>query len=168
MSLTSISSIGIRSTMVRQEEGLMSGDIDELAQPGGDTAGARRSEGRNRDHPAAHSSGLLGLALGALGVVFGDIGTSPLYALQTVFAIDNGAIKPTIEDVYSVVSAIFWSITLVVSVKYVVFILRADNDGEGGIMALAALVRGVSGATARRPSRSAWACSGRRCSTGTR
>ncbi|MBV9919891.1 MAG: potassium transporter Kup, partial [Pseudonocardia sp.] len=83
-------------------------------------------------------------------VVFGDIGTSPLYALQTVFAIDNGAIKPTIDDVYSVVSAIFWSITLIVSVKYVVFILRADNNGEGGIMALAALVRGVSKSTVRR------------------
>jgi KUP system potassium uptake protein len=91
-----------------------------------------------------------GLAVGALGVVFGDIGTSPLYALQTVFSIDNGAIKPTITDVYTVVSAIFWSITLVVSVKYVVFILRADNDGEGGIMALAALVRGLAGTTARR------------------
>ncbi len=109
-----------------------------------------RIHGGNPDHPAAHSSGLYGLALGALGVVFGDIGTSPLYALQTVFSIDNGAIQPTMADVYSVVSAIFWSITLVVSVKYVVFMLRADNDGEGGIMALAALVRGVSGSTARR------------------
>ena len=88
---------------------------------------------------------LVGLALGALGVVFGDIGTSPLYAVQTVFSIDNGAVKPTVADVYGVVSLIFWSITLVVSVKYVSFILRADNDGEGGIMALAALVRAVAG-----------------------
>ncbi|MCE3555250.1 potassium transporter Kup [Pseudonocardia sp. RS11V-5] len=83
-------------------------------------------------------------------MVFGDIGTSPLYSLQTVFSIDNQAIRPTIDDVYSVVSAIFWSITLVVSVKYVIFILRADNDGEGGIMALAALVRGVMKTSARR------------------
>jgi KUP system potassium uptake protein len=110
----------------------------------------RAPGGALRDHPAAHSGGLFGLALGALGVVFGDIGTSPLYAVQTVFAIDGGAVKPTVSDVYGVVSLIFWSITIVVSIKYVSFILRADNDGEGGIMALAALVRAVSGATARR------------------
>ena len=110
----------------------------------------RMLSGGNPEHPAVHSSGLSGLALGALGVVFGDIGTSPLYSVQTVFSIDNGAVKPTVADVYGVVSMIFWSITLVVSVKYVSFILRADNDGEGGIMALAALVRGVAGSTARR------------------
>jgi KUP system potassium uptake protein len=81
------------------------------------------------------------LALGALGVVFGDIGTSPLYALQTVFSIDHNMVKTTPGDVYGVISLVFWSITLVVSVKYVVFILRADNDGEGGVMALAALAR---------------------------
>ncbi len=92
-------------------------------------------------HPAAHGAGKIGLAIGALGVVFGDIGTSPLYALQTVFAIDGGKIKATTSDVYGVISLVFWSITLVVSVKYVVFILRADNDGEGGVMALAALAR---------------------------
>jgi KUP system potassium uptake protein len=84
---------------------------------------------------------VFGLALGALGVVFGDIGTSPLYALQTVFSIDHGAVKPTASDVYGVISLVFWSILLIVSVKYVVFILRADNDGEGGIMAMAALIR---------------------------
>jgi KUP system potassium uptake protein len=103
-----------------------------------------------RDHPAAHSSGLFGLALGALGVAFGDIGTSPLYAVQTVFSIDDGVVKPTVADVYGVASLIFWSITVIVSVKYMSFVLRADNDGEGGIMALAALVRTVAGATPRR------------------
>jgi KUP system potassium uptake protein len=81
------------------------------------------------------------LALGALGVVFGDIGTSPLYAIQTVFAIDGGVVKSTPGDVYGVISLVFWSILVVVSAKYVVFILRADNDGEGGVMALAALAR---------------------------
>ena len=106
--------------------------------------------GGKAGHPAAHSSGLFGLALGALGVVFGDIGTSPLYSVQTVFSINNHAVAATVADVYGVVSMIFWSLTLVVSVKYVSFILRADNDGEGGIMALAALVRGVAGGTARR------------------
>ncbi len=84
---------------------------------------------------------MIGLAVGALGVVFGDIGTSPLYALQTVFAIDHHAVKATPSDVYGVISLVFWSITVVVSVKYVAFILRADNDGEGGVMALAALAR---------------------------
>ncbi len=95
----------------------------------------------NPAHPAAHSAGLLGLGLGALGVVFGDIGTSPLYALQTVFSIDGGVVKRTPADVYGVISLVFWSILLIVSVKYVLFILRADNDGEGGIMALAAFIR---------------------------
>ncbi|WP_460339058.1 potassium transporter Kup [Actinoallomurus acanthiterrae] len=94
---------------------------------------------------SGHGSGLWTLMLGALGVVYGDIGTSPLYALQTVFSIDNGAVRPTSGDVYGVISMVFWSVTLVVSVKYVTFILRADNDGEGGVMALAALVRRVLG-----------------------
>ncbi|MFN2562154.1 MAG: potassium transporter Kup [Jatrophihabitans sp.] len=94
-----------------------------------------------RAHPAAHGAGLIGLAVGALGVVFGDIGTSPLYALQTVFALEGHAVKPTPGDVYGVISLVFWSITLVVSLKYLVFVLRADNDGEGGVMALAALAR---------------------------
>ena len=81
------------------------------------------------------------LAVGALGVVFGDIGTSPLYALQTVFTADDYAVQANPVDVYGVISLVFWAITLIVSLKYVVFILRADNDGEGGIMALTALLR---------------------------
>ena len=100
--------------------------------------------------------------------MFGDIGISPLYAVQTVFSIDNNAVSPTSDDVSGVVSLIFWSVTLVVTLKYVTFILRADNDGEGGIMALAALVRGVSGtACGVRRSRWRWVCWARRCSTAT-
>jgi KUP system potassium uptake protein len=87
----------------------------------------------------------VGLTLAALGVVFGDIGTSPLYALQTVFSIDGGFVRPTEGNVYGVVSLVFWSITLIVSVKYVTFILRADNEGEGGIMALTALIQRAMG-----------------------
>lgn len=87
----------------------------------------------------------IGLVLGALGVVFGDIGTSPLYAVQTVFSINGGVVAPTAGDVFGVVSLVFWSITLIVSVKYVVFVLRADNDGEGGVMALAAYLRRILG-----------------------
>ena len=93
--------------------------------------------------PQGHGQSWMVLALGALGVVFGDIGTSPLYAIQTVFAIDGGIVKATPGDVYGVISLVFWSILLVVSTKYVVLILRADNDGEGGVMALAALARGT-------------------------
>jgi KUP system potassium uptake protein len=99
---------------------------------------------------AQRRSGWAVLALGALGVVFGDIGTSPLYAIQTVFAIDGGIVRPTHSDVYGVISLVFWSITVIVSVKYVAFILRADNDGEGGVMALAALARRWVGPGGRR------------------
>ena len=85
--------------------------------------------------------GMTALALGALGVVFGDIGTSPLYALQTVFSADGFAVKATESDVFGVISLVFWTITLVVTIEFVIFIMRADNDGEGGIMALIALVQ---------------------------
>jgi KUP system potassium uptake protein len=88
--------------------------------------------------------------IAALGVVFGDIGTSPLYALQTVFAIDGGIVKATESDVFGVISLVFWSITLIVSIKYVTFILRADNDGEGGIMALTALIQRAVRTNTRR------------------
>src|SRR3954452_10808861 len=80
------------------------------------------------------------VVLGAIGVVFGDIGTSPLYTLRTVFAPEHG-LEPSREAVFGVVSLIFWAITVIVSVKYVTFIMRADNDGEGGIMALIALIQ---------------------------
>ena len=89
------------------------------------------------------------LSLGALGIVFGDIGTSPLYALQTVFAAERHAVRPTEAGVYGVISLVFWAVTIIVSIKYVVFIMRADNDGEGGIMALIALLRKVG--LKRRP-----------------
>ncbi|WP_028060798.1 potassium transporter Kup [Candidatus Solirubrobacter pratensis] len=86
-------------------------------------------------------AGRAALTLGALGVVFGDIGTSPLYALQTVFTHDNRAVPTSDEAVYGVISLVFWAITIIVSIKYVTFIMRADNDGEGGIMALIALIQ---------------------------
>jgi KUP system potassium uptake protein len=80
-----------------------------------------------------------GLVIGALGVVFGDIGTSPLYTLQECLSGPHGA-KPTAGNVMGVVSLIVWAVTLVVTVKYLSFLMRADNQGEGGIMALLALV----------------------------
>jgi len=107
----------------------------------------RPPEGRRRDRTTGNVArfGSRALILGALGVVFGDIGTSPLYALQTVFSIDNGAVRPTSGDVYGVISLVFWSVTLIVSIKYVLVVMRADNNGEGGVMALAALARRLLG-----------------------
>ena len=99
------------------------------------------AQSQQSTHPTQHRSAAGGLVLAALGIVFGDIGTSPLYALQTVFSIDHGAVRPTQADVYGVISMMFWSVTLIVSVKYISVLMRADNDGEGGVMALTALAR---------------------------
>src|SRR5450432_4531946 len=86
-----------------------------------------------------HKASLAALSLGAVGVVYGDIGTSPLYTIHEIFA-GSGGIPLTPENVIGVVSVIFWSLMIIVSLKYVTLILRADNHGEGGIMALLALV----------------------------
>jgi KUP system potassium uptake protein len=79
------------------------------------------------------------LAVGAIGVVYGDIGTSPLYAIKQTFGAQG--VPPTEENVLGILSLMFWSLILVVSVKYAGFIMRADNKGEGGIMALTALAQ---------------------------
>ncbi len=95
------------------------------------------------DQPGrTHGGKVAALALGALGVVFGDIGTSPLYAMQTVFSLEHNRVQATREDVFGVISMVLWSITIVVSMKYVMLAMRADNEGEGGILALVALLRG--------------------------
>jgi KUP system potassium uptake protein len=73
----------------------------------------------------------------ALGIIFGDIGTSPLYAMQAIM----GSAPIALDVVYGAVSCIFWTLTLQTTIKYVILILRADNNGEGGILALYALVR---------------------------
>jgi KUP system potassium uptake protein len=93
------------------------------------------------------------LAMGAVGVVYGDIGTSPLYALRECFTGPHG-ITPSPENVLGVLSLIFWSLIISVSVKYLAFVLRADNRGEGGILALMALVsQRVRGSSAPHPAR---------------
>src|SRR5690606_17942000 len=84
------------------------------------------------------------LCLAAVGVVFGDIGTSPLYTLKEVFAPSNG-LPLTPANIIGVISTIFWALMLVVTFKYVVLVLRADNRGEGGIMALLAMALSASG-----------------------
>ena len=81
------------------------------------------------------------LALGALGIVFGDIGTSPLYTEQFIFTAHRNAAHADVAGVYGIVSLIFWALTIVVSIKYAGFIMRAHNRGDGGIMALTALIQ---------------------------
>ncbi len=101
----------------------------------------------NEGHGPQGRAALPVLVVGAIGVVFGDIGTSPLYALKECFAPGHGApLNP--ENLLGILSLIFWSVLAVVSVKYVSFIMRADNKGEGGILALLALVLRL---TADRP-----------------
>ena len=89
-------------------------------------------------HP--NKSARIAATVAALGVVFGDIGTSPLYTLQSVFSLEHGAIAPTPEHIYGIVSTIVWALIIIVTVKYVRFVMSADNGGEGGILALTELV----------------------------
>ncbi|HEU4521400.1 MAG TPA: KUP/HAK/KT family potassium transporter, partial [Thermoanaerobaculia bacterium] len=89
---------------------------------------------------------LLTLSLGALGVVYGDIGTSPLYAFKECFMEHHGRqLLPTPENILGVLSLIFWSLSFIISFAYLNFVMRADNRGEGGILALMSLVRVRSG-----------------------
>jgi KUP system potassium uptake protein len=106
--------------------------VAEAALPPGAAAGA--TDRRKR---------LLLLCLASLGIVYGDIGTSPLYALRECFYGDH-AVPPTPANVLGVLSLILWSLILIISVKYLILILRADNRGEGGILALATLVSDVA------------------------
>src|SRR6478736_5306691 len=78
------------------------------------------------------------LALGALGVVFGDIGTSPLYALRECFSGEFG-LPVTTDNILGILSLVFWALIIVISLKYVLYVMRADNRGEGGVLALMAL-----------------------------
>jgi KUP system potassium uptake protein len=97
-----------------------------------------------RFHTSGHRSRLLPLTLTALGVVYGDIGTSPLYAMRECF-FGSHPVSPTHENVLGVLSLIIYALVLVISVKYVAIVMRADNQGEGGILALTALVPGIRG-----------------------
>ena len=87
-----------------------------------------------------HKGSLWPLALGALGVVYGDIGTSPLYTFQQCINPEHGVVATDPNNLFGLVSLIFWSLTMVVTFKYILFLMRADNRGEGGIMALLALL----------------------------
>src|ERR1700722_4483569 len=90
-----------------------------------------------RSTPRVRSSGLAGLSLAALGIVFGDIGTSPLYTLKTILSMSHGT---SANVVLGVLSLIIWTLIIVTSVKYVAFAMSINNDGEGGILALMSLL----------------------------
>ena len=89
--------------------------------------------------PHAPRGGLAALAIGAIGVVYGDIGTSPLYAIDQIF-FGSAAVAPTPENVLGAISAAIWTIFIIVAVKYALLVLRAENDGEGGVFALYGLL----------------------------
>ena len=114
---------------------------------------ARDERRRNMPHRESslisHPSKTIALTIGALGVVFGDIGTSPLYTIKECFY-GIHAIAPTENNILGVLSLVFWSLTMVVSVKYVTFIMRADNHGEGGIFALLGLIPEEKQSTSKR------------------
>ena len=102
--------------------------------------GKRRASQRSAARGSEpHKASPAFLALTAVGIVFGDIGTSPLYTLSVTLGATGHAL-PTVSDVLGIVSLIFWALMMMVSLKYVVLVLRADNDGEGGILALLSLV----------------------------
>ncbi|KQY09652.1 potassium transporter Kup [Mycobacterium sp. Root135] len=91
------------------------------------------------------------LVLGALGVVFGDIGTSPIYTLQTLFdPADPHPVPVSVDNVYGIVSLIFWSVMIIVTLTYITLVMRADNDGEGGIMALITMLKHGAASRGRR------------------
>ena len=105
---------------------------------------------------STHGGALFPTALGAIGVVFGDIGTSPLYTLLVASDAQPG-VPLSRADVFGIISLILWALVLAVSVKYVTFVMRADNNGEGGILACWRSFRGAprrSGSGSRRSSSS--------------
>ncbi len=104
-----------------------------------------------RINPKQSSTSKLSLlTLAALGVVFGDIGTSPLYTMKEVFSVSAHPVPLNEVNMFGILSLIFWSLVMVVSVKYIAFIMRADNRGEGGIMALLAQASRSVGDSAKR------------------
>ena len=160
--------IGLAPPSVCAPWGLLFGPVRQIYAPrrlhrrgiGGDSIVARRrfdsERGRSVQTDAAVPVGTqgrplrAGLVISALGVVFGDIGTSPIYTLQTLFnPADPHPVPINRANVYGVVSLIFWSVMTIVTLTYVLLVMRADNDGEGGVMALITLVRRLGGCPER-------------------
>ena len=113
------------------------------------TGGAEADAPRDAEHGHAQGS-LAKLAAGAVGIVYGDIGTSPIYAFRETFAGPHHTLVPNMLHIYGVLSLIFWSMMIIVTLKYVTIITRADNKGEGGSLALLALINRESGGNKRR------------------
>src|SRR4051812_27380587 len=102
--------------------------------------GAAEESPQAQGHAHGHGHGSLAkMAVGAIGIVFGDIGTSPIYAFRETFA-GHHTLRPDQLHIFGVLSLIFWSMMIIVTIKYVMIIMRADNKGEGGSLALLALI----------------------------
>jgi KUP system potassium uptake protein len=137
----------VRAQLRRARVGTGTGDRDasvstpagERATPASLATDAKGDAIRSREAQVARRKRLAVLTLAALGVVYGDIGTSPLYTIRETFHADYG-LRPNVANVQGILSLVFWSLMLVVVLKYLVFILRADNRGEGGVLAALALV----------------------------
>jgi KUP system potassium uptake protein len=119
-----------------------------MADPAAGAPGAS-PEAPEESHHSPHSESFWALALGSMGVVFGDIGTSPLYAMREALRHTRATVSPE-TAVLGVVSLVAWALVLIVTIKYVVFLMRADNKGEGGTLALMALAQRIV------PRRSGW------------
>ena len=119
----------------------------ELIVAAAANAAAHVKERAPREHVDHGKVGSTALALGALGVVYGDIGTSPLYSLKEAFTEQSHRLTVDEINVYGVCSLAFWSLIIIISIKYLMFVMRADNEGEGGILALTALVMPKRGRT---------------------
>ncbi|HSO46317.1 MAG TPA: KUP/HAK/KT family potassium transporter, partial [Rhizobiaceae bacterium] len=117
--------------------------MDSNQPSGGVTANGADDTGNDDQNAGHHANnrGVLALALGAVGVVYGDIGTSPLYALREALRAVAHDRPPTEVEVVGILSIILWSLTLIVTVKYIGFVLRADNKGEGGTLTIMTLAR---------------------------
>lgn len=111
----------------------------ELTSPDSSRPASNATEDKSPKRAHAQEGRLALLCVGALGIVFGDIGTSPLYALREAFH-GHHAIAPTPDNILGVLSLILWALIVVISIKYLLFVMRADNEGEGGIIALVALI----------------------------
>ena len=112
------------------------------------SAPSMRTEGLQPDQHGSHPSSSA-LALAALGIIYGDIGTSPLYTIRECFSGSHG-VAMTATNILGIMSLVFWSLILIVSIKYVIFVLRADNNGEGGTFSLLATLRSAVARDSRK------------------
>jgi len=113
--------------------------VRDGAHPAGPAPDAAAPDHPGQGHPALRHARLATLTIGAAGVVYGDIGTSPLYALDQIY-FGHGGVPLTPENILGGISLVIWTITVIVAIKYAILVMRADNDGEGGVFALYSLL----------------------------